>query len=90
MHVLSWSKSNVNFTFQGCSQAEIKITINGRFPLLGQLNANTEHFAIFSFSCKYWTPKANGKTTVSINIKNKISKGILVVLLSRRIRETGH
>ena len=79
------------FRFQGCTQAEIKITINGRFPLLGQLNANTKQFAIFSFSCKYSTPKTNGKTTtVSINIKNKISKRILVVVLNRRIKETDH
>ena len=46
-----------------------------------------EHFAVFSFSCKHWIPKANGKTIVPINITNEISKGILVVVFSRYIRE---
>ena len=44
-----------------------------------------EHFAVFSFSWKYWIPKVNGKTIAPVNITDKISKGILVVVFSRCI-----
>ena len=49
-----------------------------------------EYFAVFSFSCKHWIPKANGKTIAPISIRNKILKGILVVVFSRYKRGTGH
>ena len=43
-----------------------------------------------SFSCIHWIPKVNGKTIDPINIINKISKGILVVVFSRCIKGTCH
>ena len=49
-----------------------------------------EHFAAFIFSCKHWIPKAYGKTVASINITNKISKRILIIVISSCIRGTGH
>ena len=30
-----------------------------------------EYFAVFSFSCKYWIPRATGKTIIPINITKK-------------------
>ena len=49
-----------------------------------------EYFGVFSFSCKHWIPKANGKTMLPINITNKIPKGILVAVFSRCIKGTSH
>ena len=63
---------------------------NGQFPYYVSGIQLPEYFAVFSFSCKHWVPKTNGKTIAPINITNKISKGILVVVFSRCIRGTGH
>ena len=49
-----------------------------------------EHFTVYSFSYKDWIPEADGTTTAAINITNKISKDILVVVFCRCITGAGH
>ena len=56
------------------------------FPLLCQLKTTTRILCGFSFSCKHWISKLNGKAIALIDITNKILKGILVVVFSRYIK----
>ena len=49
-----------------------------------------EHYAVFSFSCKHLIPYVNGKTIVPINITNKISKSILIVVFWKCLRGIDH
>ena len=64
--------------------AILKSTPQCSVPLITSAEYNYQNILrFFSFSCKHWIPKANGKTIALINIANKISKGILVDELSR-------
>ena len=73
-----------------CSSREKLTDINCRFPLLRLLNTTTRTLCVFFIFSQTWNSQSEWKDNCSINITNKISKGILVVVFSRWIRGTRH